>query len=129
MRTKQMIKALQVFWGLGVAAWNAYGMIQIQNSAAPPGPTSSWLVAGLGLVIAIVFGFDLLKGKKWLYLLLCLLCVAMGSAIVYGAFTQDPSLWPSETWRWGGIVLNGIGVLACFFGMIKYRRQELLDLV
>jgi peptidoglycan/LPS O-acetylase OafA/YrhL len=110
-----MIRTIQILWGLGVAAWNAYGLYQLQNNEAPPGPTASLAVGVAGLIIAVIFmGTDLQKWDKWLYGGLCALCCFLGAAAVYGAFTKDPSLWPSETWRWAGILLNGIGSISFF---------------
>lgn len=118
-----MIKVLQIFWGIGIAAWNAYGMVQLQQGGAPPGPTSSWLVAGFGLVIAFIFGKDVIL-DKWLYSLFSLFCCVLGFVAVYGAFTKDPSLWPSEGWRWAGIILNGIGFIACLAGIITSLNNQ-----
>lgn len=119
-----MIRSLQVFWGLGVAAWNAYGMYQLQQGAAPPGPTSSWAVAVVGLLIALAFGLRWLDKQRWVYILVCLVCAALGAVIIYGSFTKDPSLWPSEAWRWGGIILNGIGAAACIAGALKMYQHK-----
>jgi phage shock protein PspC (stress-responsive transcriptional regulator) len=42
-----------------------------------------------------------------------------GSA-VYNALTQDPALWPSELWRYGGAVLNGVGRLAAIRAVVSF---------
>jgi hypothetical protein len=115
-----MIRTIQILWGLGVAAWNAYGLYQIQNNGAPPGPTASLAVGMIGLIVALVImSIDLPKWNKWVYVGLCALCCFFGAVAVYGAFTKDASLWPSETWRWAGILLNGIGSLSFLFGLFN----------
>lgn len=42
-----MVRALHIFWGLGVAAWNAIGLYRVQYNEAPIGPTASMAVGFL----------------------------------------------------------------------------------
>lgn len=39
---------------------------------------------------------------------------------VVGAFTQDPALWPSESWRWAGVFLNGGGFVAAVVALFAF---------
>lgn len=120
-----MIRTIQIVWGLGVAAWNAYGLYQIQNNGAPPGPTASLSVGMIGLIVAlIILAIDLTKWNKWVYGGLCAICCFFGAIAVYGAFTKDASLWPSEAWRWAGILLNGIGSLSFLFGLLTKLNKS-----
>ena len=50
--------------------------------------------------------------------------VVMAGIAVYGAFTKDLSLWPSEGWRWAGILLNGIGMIAGVGGIIQITTKK-----
>jgi hypothetical protein len=114
-----MIVFIQIAWALLCTAWNGYGLWLISKGEQPIGPTASALLAFVCIVFAILFWFFQSRHLKWPYIFLSGLTAIMASYAVYGAFTQDPSLWPSEIWRWRGILLNGAGALASMIAIIK----------
>lgn len=45
--------------------------------------------------------------------------MAGAGAAIAGAFSQDPSLWPSEFWRYAGVGLNCLALIGGFWGFIR----------
>lgn len=122
-----MIVVFQVLWALGCIAWNVYGLYLINQGLAPIGPTASSAAAVICAAFAVLFWRFTSKHNKWPYIILSAVAALMALITIYGAFTKDPSLWLSEAWRWAGIILNGIGGIACIAGIIKtlnYRKQN-----
>ncbi|VXB16499.1 conserved membrane hypothetical protein [Flavobacterium sp. 9R] len=107
-----MTLKLQILWSILCVAWNGLGLYRISQGERPIGPTASLAVAIMTAVFAFLFWFFYNQKLKIPYLLLSGLAALMAAYAVYGAFSQDPSLWPSELWRWAGVVLNGMGFLA-----------------
>ncbi len=56
------------------------------------------------------------------YIFLSGLTALLAFVAVYGGFTQNPDLWASESWRWGGIILNGIGAIAGVMAILKATK-------
>jgi hypothetical protein len=109
--TSKRIIWVQLPWALSAAAWNIAGVALIANGARSPGPTASLL--GAALLTAIGVGLVAASNRAAIiYAGLSIVSAAMAGAAVYNALTADPSLWPSEYWRYAGIVLNGIGTIA-----------------
>jgi hypothetical protein len=99
-----------VVWGCLCAAWNAYGAMQIANGQPALGPTATYAGAGLALSLAVLF---FVTAGRWpiVYKILAGLGAAVAAMTVWNAFVLDPSNWPSEFWRWAGVLLNLGGVL------------------
>lgn len=97
-----------VGWALLAALWNFGGAWQLARGLRPPGPTASALAGLVLLVIAAALGVAV---RSWPKVFVLLTVVAGLAALVgmIGAFVQDPALWPSEAWRWVGVLLNGVG--------------------
>lgn len=114
-----MIVTLQILWAIGCIAWNMYGLYLISEGQRPIGPTASAVGAVLCAAFAFLFYWFLKKNLKWQYIILCAVAALMAGFVIYGSFTKDLSLWPSEGWRWAGILLNGMGVIACVAGILK----------
>jgi hypothetical protein len=112
-----MIVKLQIAWALGCVAWNAYGLFLISQGMTPIGPTASAVGAVLCVVFALLFWWWNKTHQTWPYILVTLIAVIMAAYTVYGALTKDPALWPSPFWRWAGILLNGLGVVAGIAGI------------
>ncbi|MGO8827704.1 MAG: hypothetical protein ACLPX1_09365 [Steroidobacteraceae bacterium] len=76
------------------------------------------LALGVGLVIGL---------RRWpvVYVVLSGLAGLMAFATVIKAFTADQALWPSESWRYGGAALNGVGALAAVFAIVGFVRWKL----
>lgn len=110
---------IQIVWALLCVAWNAYGLWLISIGQKPIGPTASLNVALLSIVFAVLFWFFYHKKLKLSYIILSALTAILAAYAVYGGFTQEHSLWPSESWRWFGIILNGVGSLAGIVAITK----------
>lgn len=114
---------LLVVWAALAALWNFGGAWQMARGLPAPGPTASTL-AGVVLV-AMAAGVGVAV-RRWptLFVLLAAVAGLAALAAVVGAFAQDPALWPSEAWRWAGIVLNGAGFAASVAAVIAFIRWE-----
>ncbi|WP_133153789.1 hypothetical protein [Vibrio sp. 10N.261.55.A7] len=66
--------------------------------------------------------FLLKKGFEKTYLLLSVLPALLAVMTIYGAFTNAPSLWPAEYWRYAGAAVNSVGVIG-FAMRIKIRSM------
>lgn len=121
--TSKGIVWVQLAWALLAAAWNVAGVALIANGGRAPGPTASLL----GAAILIAIGVGLVASCKRFtlaYAALSLVSVLMASAAVFNALTADPSLWPSEFWRYAGIALNGAGALASIYAGVCLIRAR-----
>ncbi len=102
-------------------AWNIVGVLLIERGLRAPGPTASFFVAAflLALALGMFWGarrfVPLYLGASWL--------AGLGAlwAIVQ-AFRLDPSLWPSASWRYAGVLLNALGVLGAAWGTLAWLR-------
>lgn len=112
-----------VVWAALAALWNFGGAWQIARGLPAPGPTASALA---GVVLVAIAAGLVVAVRRWPTVFVLLAAVAGLAALVgvIGAFTQDPALWPSELWRWAGIVLNGAGVVAAPAAVIAFIRWE-----
>lgn len=112
-----------VAWASLSALWNLGGVWQIARGLRAPGPTASLLAGVVLLGIAAGLGVAV---RRWPTVFVLLAAVAgLGALVgVVGAFVQDPALWPSETWRWAGIVLNGVGFVAGVASVVVFIRWK-----
>lgn len=116
----------QLGWAVLAALWNIGGLILISQGLRAPGPTASLLVA----CVLLAYGAALLIGlRRWpmAYAVLSAFGIALALPAIISALTSDPGLWPSEFWRYAGIVLNSTGVLASIAGVVGYllcRRKR-----
>jgi hypothetical protein len=114
-----MILIFQVIWALLCVGWNAYGLYLLSRGEHPLGPAASATVAIVFAVFAFLFWYFKNRQMRWPYLLLSAVSLLLAAYAVYGGFVQDHSLWPSEGWRWAGIVINGVGGVANAMAVIK----------
>jgi hypothetical protein len=114
----------QVAWAVLAAVWNFAGVALIASGQRAPGPTAS---AGGGIVLlalAVAFVAARSRWPWWVYMALSAVAAFMGAAAVYNAFVQDPALWPSEFWRYAGIVLNGAGAVASVLAVLGQFKSR-----
>lgn len=119
-----MIVLFQVLWAIGCIAWNLYGLYLINQGQPAIGPTASAAGAVVCAAFAFLFWWLTGKQKRLPYIVISAIAALMAGFTIYGSFTKDPSLWPSEEWRWAGIILNGIGVMACIAGITKTLNNK-----
>ena len=110
-----------VAWAVLAALWNFGGAWQLARGLPSPGPTASTLAGLILLGIAAGLGVTV---RRWPMGFLLLVVVAGLAALVgvVGAFRQDTAVWPSESWRWAGIVLNGTGFAAAAAAVVAFFR-------
>ena len=111
-----------VAWAVLAALWNFGGAWQLARGLRSPGPTASTLAGLVLLLIAVGLGVAVRRWPK-VFVLLAGLAGFGALVAVVGAFTQDPALWPSELWRWAGIVLNGAGFVAAAAAVVAFVRR------
>lgn len=112
-----------VVWALLAALWNFGGAWQLARGLPPPGPTASTL-AGL-ILLAMAAGLAVAVRRWPKVFVLVTVAAGLGALVgVVGAFTQDPALWPSEFWRWAGVLLNGTGVVAAAAAVRAFVRRK-----
>jgi len=109
----------QLIYMLLCMAWNLIGAWQIRNGVQSLGPTASLITVLAFIFLALLLVLSVKKHWGSIYLGLSLLLVLLASSAIYGGFSKDPNLWPSELWRYGGISVNLVGVLG--FAMLVFR--------
>ena len=118
---------LQVIHAILCVAWNGIGLWQKAYGQATIGPTASWAALAMSVVLAAALYFLLRAGKERPYLALSLVAALLALVAVIGGFTKDHALWPSEFWRWAGIVVNSIGVAAFPAAIVTFFRGKSLS--
>jgi hypothetical protein len=115
---------LQLSWISMSILWNISGIILVSQGKRALGPTASWTAIAILLLLAIVLVIS--YQKKWaiFYFLLTFLGGAMAFIAVRNAFVQDILLWPSEFWRYAGIVVNSFGIFAGFFAILRIKFKN-----
>lgn len=115
-KTLRVVLIVQLLWVIGAIMWNVVGVQRIEQSLQPFGPTASLTVAiGLG-VFALLLALGL-RLSAILYAVLSLIGIAAAGMAILGAFSHDPSLWPSEALRYGGVALNAVGLVSCILAV------------
>jgi hypothetical protein len=120
------ILAIQLLHIVGAIVWNVSGVLLVARGLRSPGPTASLALA----VLMLVLGTGMIIGlHRWIILYVVASAVALLGALsaVVNAFTADPALWPSDFWRYAGVVLNGIGAAGAilgFIGVFRSRRKK-----
>ena len=111
----------QVNYLLLCIAWNVAGVILIRNGEPALGPTASLVTVGIlaGFIVLLFLG-----AWRWpkFYAVVTVVLMLVAYKAVIPAFTQDPALWPSELWRLGGAVLNGLGAAVSMWGLLLWWR-------
>ena len=93
------------------ALWNVAGVWLISQGQSPLGPTASMTGVAVLAVLILAYIFTLKKGYEKAFLFLAFLGAILGVLTIYGALTKDPSLWPSEFWRYAGIAVNSLAAI------------------
>jgi len=104
--------------------WNGIGLAQRASGVQTIGPTASPGAIALVILLGLGLVWLLRSGLETAYLLLSVLGLLIASAAIYGGLTKDPSNWPSEFWRWAGIVVNAVGVLGFLLALLTFIRRK-----
>lgn len=98
--------------------WNLAGIYFLSRGLAALGPTASLTTVALLVVIGLLMVIGA-KKKPYLYVISSSIAIAGASSAIVGAFIHEPSLWPSEFWRYAGISLNCLALIGGFWGFTK----------
>lgn len=102
--------------------WNAVGVVQIAYGIQSIGPVASIAAIIVMMFFSALLYFSLKKGFEKTYLVASVLPALLAVMTIYGAFTNDPSLWPAEFWRYAGAVVNSVGVIG-FAMLVKIKAK------
>jgi hypothetical protein len=100
----------QAFHALLCIIWNGAAMWQVQSGEQPIGPSASGMVIISAVSLVALLALCLHRNWEAIYLILSLMAFGVAASAIYGGFTKNPELWPSQTWRIVGIVVNMVGV-------------------
>ena len=113
-----------VLHALLVIVWNITGLWLLSQGKPALGPTATWVGAVVFAVLMAIYFLLYKKGFETLFIIVVTIGALLGSMAIYGAFTKDPGLWPSEFWRYAGVVVNGLGVLGFVFGLKSFFKRK-----
>ncbi len=108
-RLKSILIAQLLYVALA-AIWNITGVILIANDLKAPGPTASLIAASILIILALAMIYGSAR-NLWLYRIIATLFSIGAIAAIYPPLTADPSLWPSDFWRYVGLALNVFGLI------------------
>jgi len=107
-----------------VIVWNIVGVWLLSEGKSALGPTATFVGALIFAVLIAIYYFFYKKGYEKLFLIVVAIGALLGSMAIYGAFTKDPNLWPSEFWRYAGVAVNALGVLALLFALKSFFKKK-----
>ena len=103
--------AVQLFHAVLCIIWNLIGVWQLSKGLLAIGPTASVAAIGIILVLSGLLIVSVRSKHVALYLGVSGLMFLAAVSAIYGGFNKDPSFWPSEAWRYAGIIVNAIGLV------------------
>ena len=107
-----------------VIVWNIVGVWLLSQDKSALGPTATLVGALIFAVLIVIYLFFYKKEYENLFLSIVSIGALLGASAIYGAFTKDPALWPSEFWRYAGVAVNALGILGFIFALKGYRRSN-----
>lgn len=113
---------IQAAWAVASALWNFYGAFQLAHGLPALGPTATY---GGGILALALLAALLVSSRRWRipYVILSAIGGLLALITVVNAFIADPSLWPSEFWRYAGVAVNVIGVIGGALGVTAAAGQ------
>lgn len=106
---------LQMVHVMLCVTWNILGVYLVANGMPSPGPSSSWTAAAVLAFCGCLLVVGAFRSAT-IYGCVSLVFALAGAWFIVSAFTRDPSLWSSEAWRYGGVLLQSLGVAAAGWG-------------
>ena len=122
--TYKQALVFMVLHALLVILWNIAGVWLLSQGKSALGPTATLTGALLFVVLITAYLILYKKGLEKAFLITVLIGALLGSMAIYGAFTKDPGLWPSEFWRYAGIAVNSFGVLGLLFALKSFFKRN-----
>ena len=107
-----------------VIVWNVAGIMLLSQGKSALGPTASWAGAGLFAIFIALYWVCFSKGYRKTFLVFAAIGSLLGFSAIYGALTKDPSLWPSEFWRYAGIVVNSLGLIGFALALKNFFNSK-----
>ncbi len=107
-----------------VIVWNIVGVWRLSLGESALGPTATLVGALIFAVLIAIYFLFYKKGYEKLFLTVVTIGALLGSMAIYGAFTKDPNLWPSEFWRYAGVAVNLLGVLGFIFALNGFFKRK-----
>ena len=124
MNAYKLTLLFMVFHAILVIVWNIAGVWLISHGKSALGPTATLTGALLFAVLIVVYLILYKKGLEKAFFIAVLIGALLGSMAIYGAFTKDPALWPSELWRYAGVAVNSLGVLGLLFALKAFFKKK-----
>ena len=104
------IVLLQLAWFALSAVWNAAGASLVLSGRRALGPKASFAAAAILVILAGALAYS--AGRiPLVYLALSAIAGWAALMAIVNAFRADPSLWPSDLWRYAGVGVNVVGVI------------------
>ena len=113
-----------ILHALFVINWNIIGVWLLSQGRSALGPTATIMGALVFAVFIFLYLLFYKKGYENLFILLVTIGALLGFSAIYGAFTKDPALWPSEFWRYAGVAVNALGILGFLFTLKGYYKSN-----
>ena len=112
-----------IAWAVLAALWNFGGAWQLERGLRSLGPTAS-VLAGLVLLVMAAAIAIAVRHRPTVFVMLATVAGLAALVAVVGAFVQNPLLWPSESWRRAGVLLNGVGLVAAAAAIAAFFRWK-----
>lgn len=107
-----------------VIVWNIVGVWLLSQDESALGPTASLVGALVFATLIAIYLFFYKKGYEKLFLSIVSIGALLGATAIYGAFTKDPVLWPSEFWRYAGVAINTLGISGFIIALRGHYKSK-----
>ena len=107
-----------------VILWNIAGIWLLSQERLAPGPTASLTGVLLFAALIVIYLLFYKKGYEKRFIFAVSFGALFGLIAIYGAFTKDPNLWPSEFWRYAGVAVNSFGLIGFVFAMKAFFKKK-----
>jgi len=88
------------------------------------GPTASLTGVAVLAILILAYIVTLKKGYEKSFLLLAFVGALVGLLTIYSALTKEHTLWPSEFWRYAGIVVNSLAAIGFVFTIREFFSKN-----
>lgn len=106
--------------------WNVTGLLLISQGEQALGPSTSYVIIVLLLLLIFAYIFTLQKDYSTIYVFLAFIAFSMSFYTIVGGFTQNHSLWPSDFWRYTGMGINILGIIGFVYALKTFAARRKL---